>query len=459
MFPDATDLHTEELRARVVWLIRLRWMAAAGVAVVVWAAPRLVGVPLPSAPLYALAATLASYNLLLVGIGRWFPRIIDGPALFWFVSSQVAADLVLLTALLHFSGGVENPFVCYYVFHIVIASILLPRHVVYLHVALAVALLAGLAGLEAWGLLPHYHLGNLRPGEAYRSWHYLLAVLFVVATMLSITAFMATAITARLRDRERQIVDLTASLRAHGEELEQAYESLRQLEKEKSEYMHRAAHHLRTPLAAAESMLAVVAEGRTGPVPEKAHEMVQRSRDRIRGMLDLARDLLILSRAREASAVATREMVDLRALLHSMEPDFQREAAAKGLALEIADGEAVVPGVAESLAELLENLVSNAIRYTPAGGKVRVCLSGQAGGLELCVSDTGIGIPEGEQSMIFDDFYRAGNARGVTRDGTGLGLSIVKAITAAHDATLHLDSREGQGTTFRVRFPPREVTT
>ena len=89
---------------------------------------------------------------------------------------------------------------------------------------------------------------------------------------------------------------------------------------------------------------------------------------------------------------------------------------------------------------------------------MRVGLSCGSGGPELCVSDTGIGIPEGEQSMIFDDFYRAGNARGVTRDGTGLGLSIVKAITAAHDATLHLDSREGQGTTFRVRFPAREVT-
>ena len=307
MLPDATDLHTEELRARVVWLIRLRWMAAAGVAVVVWAAPRLVGVPLPSAPLYALAAALASYNLLLVGIGRWFPRLVDGPALFWLVSSQVAADLVLLTALLHFSGGVENPFVCYYVFHIVIASILLPRRVVYLHVALAVALLAGLAGLEAWGLLPHYHLGNLRPGEGYRSPHYELAVLFVVATMLSITAFMATAITARLRDRERQVVDLTrlpagpwrgtgAGLRVsppvgEGEvgvhaprRAPSAHSSRRG--REHARRGGRGAHRARCR----RRRTRWCSEAETG----------------IRGMLDLARDLLILSRAREARARSPR---------------------------------------------------------------------------------------------------------------------------------------------------------
>ena len=454
MTVSAVDLHTEELRDRIAWLIRLRWLAAAGVAFVVWAAPRAAEVHLAQGPLYALTAALAVYNLVLWSLARRLREMVTGRGVAWFATVQVSIDLVFLTALLHFAGGIENPFVCYYVFHIVIASILLARNIAYFQVALAIGLLTGLVSLEASGALPHYHLG-LYLGDLYRIPHYTAAMLFVTGTMLYFTAFMATSITARLRERESQIMDLSASLRARAEELEQAYQALRQLEEEKSEYMLRAAHHLRTPLAAAESMLAVVAEGRTGPVSEKSMEMVQRSRERLRNMLDLARDLLVLSRAREGTTAAKREPVDLARLLAAMEGDFGRQAAEASISLEVSAEAGLHPiaGVPESLAELLENLISNAIKYTRAGGKVTASLRKADDGVELQVSDTGIGIPQEEQVSIFEDFYRASNARTATKDGTGLGLSIVKAIAAAHGAEVQLESEPGRGTTFRVRFP------
>jgi len=455
MTANGVDLHTEELRDRIAWLIRLRWLAAAGVAFVVWAAPRAAEVHLAQGPLYALTAALAIYNLVLWGAARRLREVVTGRGVAWFATVQVSIDLVFLTALLHFAGGIENPFVCYYVFHIVIASILLARNIAYFQVALAIGLLTGLASLEASGVLPHHHLQGLFTDDLYDHPHYLAAVLFVTGTMLYFAAFMATSITARLRERESQIMDLSTSLRAHAEELEQAYQALRQLEEEKSEYMLRAAHHLRTPLAAAESMLAVVAEGRTGPVSEKSMEMVQRSRERLRNMLDLARDLLTLSRAREGTTAAKREPVDLARLLSTMEGDFSRQAAAASVSLDVSvdSGLRPISGVPESLAELLENLISNAIKYTRAGGKVTASLRKADDGVELQVSDTGIGIPVEEQASIFEDFYRASNARTATKDGTGLGLSIVKTIAAAHGAEVQLESEPGRGTTFRVRFP------
>ena len=455
MTAKAVDLRTEELRDRIVWLIRLRWLAAAGVALVVWLAPRLLDLHLAQFPLYAITAGLALYNLVLWVSARHLPGVMADRAVFWFTNLQVSVDLVFLTALLHFAGGIENPFVCYYVFHIVIASILLDRQVAYFQVAIAITLLTSLAGLEAIGLLTHYHIGGLSTEEIYDNPREVAAVLFVIGTMLAFTAFMATSITARLRDREGQIVDLSASLQARATELEQTYQSLRQLEQEKSDYMHRAAHHLRSPLAAVESMLAIVAEGRTGPVAEKPLEMIQRSRERIHSMLDLAHDLLVLSRAREASAEAKREPVDLGQLLAAMEADLRGQAVAARVSLALSTDPNLRPvsGVPESLTELLENLVTNAIKYTPAGGRVTVSLKGIGGGVVVQVSDTGIGIPKEEQARVFEDFYRAGNAREATKDGTGLGLSIVQAIAAAHGAEVQLDSEPGRGATFRVRFP------
>ncbi len=102
---------------------------------------------------------------------------------------------------------------------------------------------------------------------------------------------------------------------------------------------------------------------------------------------------------------------------------------------------------------MLENLLSNAIKYTPAGGRVEVHVQTVEEGIELRVSDTGLGIPEPEQASLFQEFFRASNAREATHDGTGLGLSIVKAIATTHRAKVTVDSQVGVGTTFRVLFP------
>lgn len=270
------DSQTEELRERIWWLVRLRWAAAAGVTVVVWSVPRLVGVPLAERPLYLITAGLAGYNLVLWVASYRLPFAARPFLLKAFANLQIGVDLLFLTALLHFAGGIENPLVCYYVFHIVIASILLSRRATYAHTVLALGLVSLMAGLEATGRIAHYHLAGFTGSEHYRSPTYVFAILLVVGSMLTFTAFMATSITAQLRRREGEVVRLSQSLQEHTADLERAYEELSRLERGKSEYLHRVAHHLRSPLAALERMLAVVSEGRTGPLNEKSHEMIVR---------------------------------------------------------------------------------------------------------------------------------------------------------------------------------------
>jgi len=447
-------LAIDELSERISWLIRLRWAAALGVVATVVVASRVIGVGLAELLLYRITAGLAVYNSVLWAINRWRPgRSAQRFPLALFANAQIGIDLVFLTGLLHSSGGIENPFFCYYVFHIVIASILLSRRATYAHAALALCLLSLLAVLEATGQLHHHHLTLIAP-DLYRDPVYLLAILFVVGTMLGFSAFMATSITARLRAREQEVVRLSQTLRQHANDLQSSYESLAQLERSKSTYLHRVAHHLRSPLAALERMLAVVAEGRTGALPEKSQEMVERSRERVHDILALARDLLALSRAREVAPRAD-EQVDLKQVLQGLVADLQPQAAAASVSLESDIDPALTPiaGDPESMVELFENLLSNAVKYTSAGGAVRLVAANAGRQVRVSVSDTGMGIPEEERELIFDEFYRSSNVREANREGTGLGLSIVRAIARAHGGEVSVESQMGVGSTFLVVLP------
>jgi signal transduction histidine kinase len=450
-----TEIHAAELRERISWLIRLRWLATAGVAVTVSAAPKLLEVRLAEPPLAALTAGLVVYNSILWVASRRLLSEKSFGSLGLFASIQIGVDWLFLTGLLHFSGGIENPFVAYYVFHVVIASILLSRRAVYAHAAIAIGLFSLVCWLEAVGLLRHYHLGWYMGPDVYRSLFHVLGMLFVVATTLGFTAFMATAITAELRRRQREVMDLSESLKDHADHLENAYRALADLERGKSEYLLRVAHDLRSPLVTIDRMLSVVAEGRTGPLTPRSRQMVDRVRERVRQMAELARDLLALSRAREARPLAQHQKVDLAEVVAAVSADCRPRAAAVSVSLEseVDSGLPPVTGDRDALAELLENLLSNAVKYTPAGGRVRVAARRRGDEVELSVSDTGIGIPEGEVQEVFEDFYRASNARETGQEGTGLGLSIVQAIAKAHGGEIWVESEVGAGATFRVVLP------
>jgi signal transduction histidine kinase len=449
------DAALDELRDRSRWLIRLRWVAIAGVFVTIWVADRLLGVRLAVGPLLITVAALAGYNLLFWATGRWVAAATAGVAVSYFANLQFALDLTALTALIHFAGGIENPFLCYYVFHIVIASILVSRAATYLQVTLAMVLLVGMAVLEAAGVLRHYRLIGFIPVEMHENPVYIFGILFSIGTMLCLTAFMATSITGRLRRREAEIVRLSDALREHAADLGRAYEALRQLADVRSDYLNRVAHHIRSPLATLERMLAVVVEGRTGELHERTREMLDRSRVRVGELLALARDLLVLSRTREAPPLGERERVDLVSLVRETANEFRPQAAEAGISLqtEFQEEAAEITGDPGSLQELVENLVSNAVKYTGEGGEVRIGVRPRGRRVELTVSDTGIGIPREEREQVFDEFYRATNARETGKEGTGLGLSIVKAIADAVGGELSVESEVGKGSCFRVLLP------
>jgi anti-sigma regulatory factor (Ser/Thr protein kinase)/uncharacterized protein YigA (DUF484 family) len=227
-------------------------------------------------------------------------------------------------------------------------------------------------------------------------------------------------------------------------------------EKTKSWFMMKAAHQLRSPLNALYSMLRLLGGGYLGPLDERQKEVLKRCELRVKGLGSLINDLLRVGQGRMDFARMEPHPVDAGAVLAPLMSAYQSQALEKGLemAFEIQDSLPKVLADERLLDELVTNLVSNAIKYTPRGGKVRVALTaGERDWVRLEVSDTGIGISDQDLPRLFSEFFRGEDAKAFEEQGTGLGLVIVKEILDTLGGTIQVRSKKGQGTTFSCLLP------
>jgi signal transduction histidine kinase len=363
-----------------------------------------------------------------------------------------------LVILLHFTGGVENPFVFFFVFHIVLASIGLSYQVVYLLSTVAIMMVSLLFGLEGSGVIPHVNLEGFALPTRYQEPSRILAVLTTLAILLYATTYVTTAIAGELRKRQRQVVALRESLlQEKTGELERASTSIAKLEEEKSQFLHFigiAAHDLKAPLTAIQGFLWVMLGGFAGELSEKQKNMLERSSLRITELLTLISDLLDIARIKTGQIVQEMEEVSLREIIEGSIEDQRNLAEAKGIRLEveIPEGLPRIKGSASRLQQVLTNLINNAINYTHEG-TVTIRAKERDKDLLVEVMDTGIGIPPADMSHLFEDFFRASN---VETRGTGLGLSISRRIVEAHGGRIWVESpypEANRGSKFSFILP------
>ena len=248
---------------------------------------------------------------------------------------------------------------------------------------------------------------------------------------------------------------MAAGLVAIALENARAYEAIEQFVQERSWYMTRVTHNLRAPLAAMLSMLDVVRGGYLGELNEKQQEYLRRLDVRSRTMLSMVNDLMTLVESRDEKRKVDRAPIDPAMIATRIRRTFQDRAKERGVDFKVVVPEDLPPiqGDAGMIERMLENLVSNAIKYTPAEGDVGVSFAQANQNLRIEVSDTGIGIPPADESRLFDEFFRAENAMAIEAHGTGLGLAIVKEIVDKHGGRIRVESEEGNGTTFVVHLP------
>lgn len=228
----------------------------------------------------------------------------------------------------------------------------------------------------------------------------------------------------------------------------------RAAEEAKERFLANVSHELRAPLTSILGFTELVREGAAGEVTSEQRrflDVIDGNAHQLQGLID---DLLLAGRVGAGRLELDTEDIDLADLARTVLEPAEREATEKRVALELDAPDAVVfHGDPHRLTQLLRNLIVNAVKFTPGGGRVAVRVSVADGAARLEVADSGSGIPPEEHEQIFERFHRAESASEARIPGTGLGLAIAKAIVDAHGGAIAVRSAPGEGTTFIVDLP------
>jgi signal transduction histidine kinase len=292
----------------------------------------------------------------------------------------------------------------------------------------------------------------------------LLCLLVLCATLVPILRRITAAVEVRNRRLIEQAATLERSLataqeaRAEAEAARRAMaeqnKRLRELDRLKDEFLSLVSHELRTPLTSIRGYLDLVLDEEAGELNPEQRRFLQAVERNSGRLLRLVGDLLFVAQADAGRLSLEQAKVDLAGLAADCVEGAVPAAAAKSIDLVLAAKP--VPafvGDRGRLAQVLDNLISNALKFTPEGGIVEVSTRLNGDHVSIEVSDTGIGIPVADQPRLFERFFRSSVAEDQAIPGTGLGLAIVKAIVEAHKGEITIDSKEGRGTTFRVDLP------
>lgn len=452
-----------ELTDRLFWLYRLRWLAATGIVALSVGGLYLLHFPLPLAPLVVTGLIVAAYNSLLLA---WTRTALSPEGLVpvrlahTLAHLQITLDLVALTVVIHFTGGVGSPLGIFLIFHMIIASTLLPPLAATLQATVASVLYVSAVWLEAVGAINHHELGFASSAVSSSS----LAVwpTLALVSALYVSTYLATNIVQRLRRRERELSGLTERLAQEQERTQVACERAEAAQLMQLRFMHRVSHELRRPLSSAASLLKVLVDGYGDDPPDaQTAGMIQRAINRLQQGLDMVVDLLALSTAREAPLQEPRAWTDLERLVEQVldeQTDTARTARVT-VAPQLEPHLGPVWVQPEGIVTILRNLLGNAIKYTPTGGEVTIAARQDQRATYLTVSDTGMGIPEEDLPRVFEEFFRSHEARERDPGGTGLGLAIVKSLVQAHGGEIEARRRPEGGTIFEVALPHRYPET
>jgi signal transduction histidine kinase len=237
-----------------------------------------------------------------------------------------------------------------------------------------------------------------------------------------------------------------------------AYRDIEALDVAKTQFIRIVTHELRSPVSVTRSLLRNIVAGYAGQVTEQQQDILSRASRRVDFLQKLIDDLLDLAAGKtEVKEHEKLEPVPLEEAIDRVVKRYEIPAQEKSLNLDWQDktGEEpiIVMATLDGLDRIFNNLISNAVKYTPSGGRVSVTLSTQDGEAQVRVEDTGIGIPEEAMSHLFEEFYRAPNAKALEREGTGLGLTIVKDMVNRFGGEISVESSTETGSKFTITLP------
>jgi signal transduction histidine kinase len=488
--PDVA-LHERELLHRLGWFVRVRWLLIAALALVALGCSYVLRVEFPVGRTLAVGAVILSYNALFVLYHRLqrrgrVPRLATSRI---EAGLQIGLDLLALTTLIHFTGGAENPFVSFYLFHAVVGSTLLRRREAWGVGLVAFTMFAAVVALEYAGLVPHRHVAALSSVCMHRDVPFLLLILGAFGAALFAIISVTCSIVSSLRTREQQLVVMQRALVRKSSDLARANASLtekqKQLVEQHKQLVHNEkqaslgqlvagiAHEINNPIQFIHANMAVLSEamGDVLPVLDARNAALPSLRiarldypffrkqlptllgDMSEGAARIAaivRDLKTFARRDEGRL---DDRVDLNEavrtsmrLLHAqlkrlrvvedLDPDLPRVEG------NLTQLEQVVVNAVQNAAQALEGRSEGEVR-------VRTRVEREGSHVRLSVEDNGPGIAPDVRGRIFDPFFTTKQRTG----GTGLGLAITYGIVEQHRGRIEVDTEVGAGTAFHFLLP------
>lgn len=426
------------LLSQVSWFNRLRLLVAASVVWLTALAAHALEIVAEPAPLYALAAITVAVDLGYLAMFRRLRRA-DAARLRRHVYLQIGVDLLILTALLHYTGGITNPLALCYLFHAFIAALVLSVAAAVMVALSSLALLVALGFAERIGWVPHHPLRlGLIDLQSVQPLGFWLLVLAYGVTMSFSIYFVATVL-GRLRRNERELVRLGRHLA-----LSEKLASIGTLAAGVS-------HEINNPIGVIANKVEVLrCRVQDGDAPAKLLGELDVIEKHARRIGQITAGLLAFSR----ETPFERKPLDVRALLREAADLVRvpfRAAAVELVATEPAVDNGAVEGSSNHLLQVLINILLNAKDASPPGSQVELAAESRPDAVAIVIRDYGSGIAPEHLAKVFDPFF-------TTKDvdkGTGLGLAISHGIVERHRGRIEVESEVGHGTTFRIVLPRR----
>ncbi len=360
---------------------------------------------------------------------------------------QIVHDWLALLACIHYSGGVDSPLVLFFILHLAMAQLALDRKQGWLATALAIGSLGVLLMSEALDLIPPVSIPGLTSELHQTSGFYVANVLVWQALVLILLTVMLQGVMYQLRRREEAV------LRTRGR-LEKANRRITQQSEERVRLLHAMAHELRSPIAAAITMIKVLVMTHGDKLPPEAQHPLDRVQTRLEGLTGLINELLELAESRKPKGNEAQRL-DLVNLLKEMLEEHQAQAAERDIQLKLdaPAGEAALFADQHALRRVIENFLSNAIKYNRDGRSVELRVSRAGDDWRIDFSDEGIGIAPDQIQRLFSEFYRTPQSRKHTTAGTGLGLAITRDLIERMGGHVEVRSELDVGSTFSLYLP------
>ena len=428
-----------DLNKVIGWFITLRWIACFGVFFALLIVYYKIDFTISFKVLFSLNLILFFVNLIFT-IYYYFikSRNFSRKEMSVHFHAQVCSDYILLFMLIYFTGFLENPFSYYFVFHIMLTSLIFSSLVTFIYVGTLIAVIITVTVLEMYAVIPHFSLFAAGP-SSYQDLLIMRAA--GLCTTLIFSAYLITSIKNLIEER--------------GQKVEVELDRYKSLDKIKSNFILQVTHELRGPLAALKGFHEMILKGITGEINEKTKSTLSKADRRTQNLLTIIDEMIDYSYMKSEEEVKfDRAEIHVKDVIEYNLDIMQNLTEEKGVHfVSNCSKELVLLTNRDLLNIILTNLISNAVRYSPGGTTVTVNAEQDRRDIHFLVKDEGMGMKSGELDKIFEEFYRSRRAREIEKDGTGLGLSIVKKAVESLNGRIMVYSEEGKGTAFHIYFP------